>query len=107
VGLPELVPPSSFWILELGIFLRRGSRGEREKGRKGEREKGGKGERQLRAKGVEVLECVVRAKAPSPLRFAGAVHNGRRELWSLELGAWDFFGIWDLDFGVSEQRVKV
>jgi hypothetical protein len=56
------------------------------------------GERQLRAKGVEVFECVVRAKAPSSLRSAGAVHNGGRELWNLDLGISLGFGIWILEF---------
>jgi hypothetical protein len=24
--------------------------------------------------------------------------------WSFDIGAWDLFGIWDLEFGISEGR---
>jgi hypothetical protein len=26
--------------------------------------------------------------------------NQTKSFWSLDIGAWDFFGIWDLEFGI-------
>jgi hypothetical protein len=61
---------SGAWILEFGIF----------------------------AGGKEIeMGCAAATALP---RDRGGMLKGECRIWSLEIGAWNFFGIWILKFGI-------